>query len=736
MNTFRKVSIRNAMIGIVGIFVVLLMGASLIIFSQTYAKSVEAKRLAKANEMADFIIVSAGNNAIERGVTATALSKSTVASGAFLKKIETLRKNGDAAYESALLMAKELVNVDSNNVALRGALTKFEKAHEVAVNARRKADVNLMRDAKDFSPKVWIGIMSSYIEAGAALRMVSMTSPDAVGTLHDPLRKNLITKQAVWLASEYAGRERAIIGSHVNGSKPITDAMSTLKAYRGINESNVKAILAMKNDPNLEPSILNSINGMERSFLASFEQMRKSVYASASTGVYPISASEWINGATEGINSILGVSTAVSGVVKSQVAVALAEAKAEMMKSAALLALAVLLGILSFFTIKYKIVKPMSNLKTIKNIIGEIEKSGDLAMRLNLKANDETGELASSIDNMLVKFHKLVGDMQSSSERLATASEELSSSATQIAAGADEQNTRATHVATASQEMSATVIEVAKNASGASENARTANDKALSGGDVVKKTIESMKGIAETAKESSEVISSLGSRSHEIGKIVKVIDEIADQTNLLALNAAIEAARAGEVGRGFAVVADEVKKLANKTVSATKEISEMITIIRDETDVAMNTMNKEVKVVEKGLLLAEEAGTSLGDIVGEVGSVSSVIDQIATASEEQATAADQISSDIDMVANITSQTSEGAHQIVQASQEMALMAQEFKTAVSAFNINKAASKKAEPEGEKVYTHPADAMDEKIILMTPEYRQSSSEKKADEALGAR
>ena len=727
----RRISIRNAMIGIVGIFVVLLIGASLIIFQQTYARSVEAKRLAKANEMADYIIVAAGNNAIERGVTATALSKNSVASQGFLSKIETLRKNGDEAYANAHLLATELVSMDSNNLALKEGLFKLEKARVAAVNARKKADLNLMREAKDFSPKVWIGIMSSYIEAGAALRMVSMTSPDARYTLHDPLRKNLITKQAVWLASEYAGRERAIIGSHVNGSKPITDAMSTLKAYRGITESNVNAILAMKNNPNIDPAILNSIKEMEMFFLKGFEQMRRDVYASASTGKYPITAGEWISGATEGIDSILGISTAVSGVVTAQIAVASAEAKADMMKSAALLAVAVLLGLLSFFVIRSKIIKPMNNLKKIKNIIGEIEKSGDLAMRLEINSKDETGELAASINNMLIKFHKLVADMQSSSERLASASEELSASATQIASGADEQNTRASHVATASQEMSATVVEVAKNASGAAENARTANDKALKGGEVVRKTIESMNGIAETAKESSTVITSLGTRSHEIGKIVKVIDEIADQTNLLALNAAIEAARAGEVGRGFAVVADEVKKLANKTVSATKEISTMITLIRDETDTAIDAMNKEVKVVEEGLIHAEEAGLSLGDIVGEVGSVSGVIEQIATASEEQATAADQISNDIATMASITRQTSEGAHQIVQASQEMASMALEFKDAVSAFNINKAAP------AEKVYSRPVtrDAMDEKLILMTPEIRQGSDEKKADNALSA-
>lgn len=729
MNFLKGISIRNAMVGIVGIFIVLLMGASLFIFQQTYSRSAEAKRLSKANEMADFIIIAAGKNAIERGVTATALSKNSVASSEFLNKIENLRKKGDAAYEKAHQIAGELVVSDSGNAALKEALFKFEKAHDEANNARKNADRNLARVAKDFSPKKWIGIMSSYIETGATLRMVSMTSPDALDTLHGPLKSNLITKQAVWLASEYAGRERAIIGGHVNSSRPITDAMSTLKAYRGINESSINTILAMKKDPNIDPGVLKSIEKMEEIFLVRFERMRMQVYAASSTGSYTVSASEWISGATEGINSIVDVSMAVSTAVKVELAEALAAARADMIKSILLLSIAVLLGILSYFTIKLKIIIPMNNLKKIKNTISLIERSGDLAMRLDINSNDETGELAGSINTMLTKFHKLVGNMQVSSERLSTASEELSASATQIAAGAEEQNNRASHVATASQEMSATVIEVARNASGASESAKSANEKALKGGEIVTKTIDSMNGIAETAKISSEVISTLGVRSHEIGKIIKVIDEIADQTNLLALNAAIEAARAGDVGRGFAVVADEVKKLANKTASATKEIGTMITAIQNETATAIDSMNKEIEVVETGLSFAKEAGVSLDGIVGEVGSVTQVIEQIATASEEQASAADQISSDIEMVATITSQTSESANQIVMASQEMATMALEFKTAVSAFNINGVVRKDnviTQEKGVKVYSVDTrkDPMDGKLIAMTNEHGVST------------
>ena len=146
-----------------------------------------------------------------------------------------------------------------------------------------------------------------------------------------------------------------------------------------------------------------------------------------------------ITNAMIGIVGIFGVLLmGASLIIYQQTYAGSLEARAEMMTSAALLAVAVVLGVLSFFIIKYKIIKPMNNLKKIKEFIVEIQQSGDLAMRLDLKSNDETGELATSINNLLSKFQKLVVGMNSSSERLATASEELSASATQVSAVAGE----------------------------------------------------------------------------------------------------------------------------------------------------------------------------------------------------------------------------------------------------------------------------------------------------------
>ncbi len=215
-----------------------------------------------------------------------------------------------------------------------------------------------------------------------------------------------------------------------------------------------------------------------------------------------------------------------------------------------------------------------------------------------------------------------------------------------------------------------------------------------------------MKEIASTTRKTSDVISTLGERSKEIGKIVRVIDEIADQTNLLALNAAIEAARAGEQGRGFAVVADEVRKLAERTVKATKEIGDMIKGIRNDTEEALSAMDEEAKAVDEGMKLVKEAGDSLKEIVKKVEDVSRMVEQIATAAEEQSTAADQISGDIETVARITRESSSGADQIARASEEIAGLSNHLKELVQNFKISdmdrkEEVTKADGPDGEPV-----------------------------------
>ena len=124
------------------------------------------------------------------------------------------------------------------------------------------------------------------------------------------------------------------------------------------------------------------------------------------------------------------------------------------------------------------------------------------------------------------------------------------------------------------------------------------------------------------------VVEGLGKRSFEIGAITEVITAIADQTNLLSLNAAIEAARAGEHGRGFAVVSDEVRKLAEQSAQSAQQISQLITLIQEETKKAVKSMEKVSTEVEQGTSAVNEAGKSFNQIQATVNDVTLQVEEV------------------------------------------------------------------------------------------------------------
>lgn len=351
---------------------------------------------------------------------------------------------------------------------------------------------------------------------------------------------------------------------------------------------------------------------------------------------------------------------------------------------------AIVIVLINFFPLYLFLWMVSKTLNTVTTGVHEI--GSDLTRRLPDLGRNEIGEIGRAFNQFIEQLHSIVSDTANTVITLTKASEELSSSSVKILKGSEEQSRRASQIATASEEMSATIAEVAKNAHDAAESAREANRVAQKGGEVVEKTITSVNSIASISRDTATTITSLGDRSKEIGEIIKVIEEIADQTNLLALNATIEAARAGEQGRGFAVVADEVRKLAERTTKATKEIGDMIKVIQEDTDKALSAMDMEVKAVEEGVSLAEEAGLSLKEIVKKVEDVSSMIDQIATATEEQSQAAEQISSDIETMAGISKDTTRDVERISEASSNIARLASRLESVVSQFKIEKGISR--------------------------------------------
>lgn len=326
---------------------------------------------------------------------------------------------------------------------------------------------------------------------------------------------------------------------------------------------------------------------------------------------------------------------------------------------------------------------------------------GDLTRRIDVASRDELGKLASAFNHLADSLHDTIEQIANSGDRVASASEELSATSEQLSSGVDAQLLQSQQIASAMHEMSASVLEVAKNAQEAAAAAKHAEDTANSGADIVGQTIEGIKRIALTVEDTAGKVAALGTSSSQIGDIIEVIDDIADQTNLLALNAAIEAARAGEQGRGFAVVADEVRKLAERTTTATKEITKMITSIQKETKQAVQSMEGGRSLTAEGVKMANRAESALQEIVQVAERVGGMVTLIASAAEEQSTATEQINASVENITVVIRQTGEGARQSARATEELAQLALDQQTLVGKFKL----SDESSSTPQKIVSHP-------------------------------
>ncbi|MGE4505203.1 MAG: methyl-accepting chemotaxis protein [Desulfovibrionaceae bacterium] len=246
------------------------------------------------------------------------------------------------------------------------------------------------------------------------------------------------------------------------------------------------------------------------------------------------------------------------------------------------------------------------------------------------------------------------------------------------ATGAEQQKSRAVETATAMEQMNATVLEVASNAGKAAEAANDTRERADGGAEIVEQAMTAMNTVRDRSMRLRDNMQELGTKAEGIGKVLGVITDIADQTNLLALNAAIEAARAGEAGRGFAVVADEVRKLAEKTMTATKEVDAAIRAIQNGTRENADSVGETDKAVQRATDLVNQSGEALLSIRELVDNTADQVRAIATAAEEQSTTSDEISRSVTEVSNVAESTAVSMAQARAEVQRLAELARDLR----------------------------------------------------------
>ncbi|MHC1710804.1 MAG: methyl-accepting chemotaxis protein [Solidesulfovibrio sp.] len=280
------------------------------------------------------------------------------------------------------------------------------------------------------------------------------------------------------------------------------------------------------------------------------------------------------------------------------------------------------------------------------------------------------------------RIRETANEAKSIADTLAAETEDLSLRVDSVERGASEQKDRIGETATAMDAMSDAVLEVAKNASAAASLADAARDKAQTGAGMVDGVAAAINNVNRLADELRRDMGELGQQADGIGKIMGVIADIADQTNLLALNAAIEAARAGEAGRGFAVVADEVRKLAEKTMTATKDVATFITAMQQSTRKNIEKTDETSKAIQEGNRQANASGEMLREIVGIVAKTSDQIGSMAAAAEEQSATAEQVRRSTEVINRIAGETSDAMGAAAQAVSAVASQARSLESVVS------------------------------------------------------
>lgn len=303
-----------------------------------------------------------------------------------------------------------------------------------------------------------------------------------------------------------------------------------------------------------------------------------------------------------------------------------------------------------------------------------ISENAEAMSRATTDASSSASEMALSIEEV----SRNSGALAAAVEDTALSIEEMIASIKQVSENTDALSGSAEQTSSSITEMSTAVKEVEQRAVESALLAEKVSlDASQRGMTAAREAIQGMQNIKVTVEATATIVNRLGKRSHEIGQILKVIDEVTDQTSLLALNAAILAAQAGEHGKGFAVVAEEIKDLAERTAASTQEISGLIASVQEETAESVQAMDRGLKAVESGVALVNVTSDVLEQVTDSSRQSADMARAIEKTTAEQAKGVAQITEtsisiaeQIEQIAGALQEQRKGSERIAQAAERM------------------------------------------------------------------
>lgn len=337
----------------------------------------------------------------------------------------------------------------------------------------------------------------------------------------------------------------------------------------------------------------------------------------------------------------------------------------------------IVVGLLAAYLNSRRITGPIKKLAAVTEKMAQ----GDFRGEVDIRTNDEVGQLADSFRTMTVQLKEMIGKVLHMSESVAKSSDQLIQSAQtfkeltersgaatlEVEQGSVTIASTAAENARAMEEISQGVQHIATSSAEVSEKIGQASAEAGSGNELAKTAVEQMQMVEEAARKSQNSITELNNRSESIAEVVNLIMDITKQINILSLNAAIEAARAGEQGKGFAVVAEEVRKLAEQSRIATEQIGDNLLSIREEAMNSVKAMELVSREIHSGAERVNQAGSAFEELTDLIYNINMTIQSVSASTEEVSAGTEEVTASVEESANITAKSLQSIEEIAEYS---------------------------------------------------------------------
>ncbi|WP_298878554.1 methyl-accepting chemotaxis protein [uncultured Bradyrhizobium sp.] len=689
-----RLRIGTVLPAIIAALVVLGVGSAGLIAFEAIGKRREADAFLKTNHAAQLLLQSAGQWAIERGLTNGALKSADPLPSERGAEIDKVRATADAAFQAAIVEIRSIPEMALGQSQIAEAQAKFESLRRL----RENVVTNLPRPRSERAPDVVDGFapaITDVIEIASnrlRLTLETLTSPPAAKLAQLIGARHLTAQMA-----ENAGRERALLAGAVGARAKLgVDELQRLAALRSKVELAWEAVVPLRLRPDLPRGIGETMAEVEKSYFGSYGETRTLVLSGGDSGAYMIGGADYFARATAGINAVLKLGESIGGAADQEANLEATSSLRNFIITLALLGISLGLAGLSFWITFSRILKPLSAITaTMRRLAdrdfevevpaaGQTVEIGEMAvavevfkrngleverMRAEQDAADriaaaqrkaEMHKLADSFESAIGEIVETVSsaatELEASASTLTSTAERGQGLATMVAAASEEASTNVQSVASATEELSSSITEISRQVQ---ESARVASEA------------------VGQARNTTERVSELSKAAMRIGDVVELINTIAGQTNLLALNATIEAARAGEAGRGFAVVASEVKALAEQTAKATGEIGQQISSIQTATEQSVGAIRDISDTIEK----LSEISSTIAAAVEEQGAATQ---EISRNVQQAAAGTHQVSSNITDVQRGAGETGSASSQVLSAAQMLSGDSNRLKLEVGKF----------------------------------------------------